>query len=401
MSKENQDKLLQLLDEANIEGVQSMAATINKVKDDAYQKGHDDGYEVGYRAALNDVQITPTTEEQEEGSGIPKWNMESLPTRAFFDLLTPDGYKESDYSLIWPSLGQTDVDDGHAERNYPYVVHGKGDRLLVTGDDEPTQIITPYKEAFFIYCMVPNKTYRWRMMLGDDVIKEGVFQTIGRVRWMKTDVNKYPHNMRDLGCPKELVTEGNGIVWERCYRGEHPDNIEVGSVDHLYLRDQLGISVQINLRNPKDDPARSDLFEKTYSYNIPAYAAILTANQTYKDNFKNAFHALVVELKAGRNVLINCWQGRDRTGTFCWFLQALCHMAAGYLQGHWELSTFDRCENSMIWEEGHAEGKLLQMVSKFKAKWGADPYAQALGLAKFVGIPDADIKDFQDIMMAK
>lgn len=334
-----------------------------------------------------------------DDDGTPIHYLDSLPSREFFDSLTPEGYGENDYSQVWPVLFSTDVDSGRSEMNLPYVVHGKGDKVLVECDDEPTQTITPYKEAFAIFCLTPGKTYSWTMMSGTKILKTGKFKVVGRVRWMKTLDNKYPHNMRDLGCPAEYCSEGNGIRYGRIYRAEHPDNIEVGSADHLYLRDQLGISVQINLRDPKSDPARSDLFEKTYSYNIPAYAAILTASATNKALFKNAFLALVKELQAGRNVLVNCWQGRDRTGTFCWFLQALCHMYPGYLQGHWELSCFDRCENSMIWEEGHSEGKLLQMTTKFTAKWSADSYKQALGLATLVGIPTDTIKAYQDIMM--
>ena len=334
-----------------------------------------------------------------DDDGTPIHYLDSLPTREFFDSLTPEGYGANDYSQVWPVLFSTDVDSGRSEMNLPYVVHGKGDKVLVECDDEPTQTITPYKEAFAIFCLTPGKTYSWTMMSGTKILKTGKFKVFGRVRWMKTLDNKYPHNMRDLGCPAEYCSEGNGIRYGRIYRAEHPDNIEVGSADHLYLRDQLGISVQLNLRDPKSDPARSDLFEKTYSYNIPAYAAILTASAANKALFKSAFVALVKELQAGRNVLVNCWQGRDRTGTFCWFLQALCHMYPGYLQGHWELSCFDRCENSMIWEEVHTEGKLLQMTSKFKAKWGADPYKQALGLASLVGIPSDTIKAYQDIMM--
>lgn len=376
MSKENQDKMLALLSEAE-----------------------EHGYRLGCKDTLESLNVQPVTEEQAE-DGIPVWNMESLPTRAFLDLISPEGYKDTDYSRIWPALGQTDIDAGKAEMNFPYVVHGKGDKIVVECDDEPAQTITPYKEAFFIYCLTPNKTYQWKMFSGTKVIINGSFKTTGRVRWMKTTGTKYPHNMRDIGFPKELAIQGNGMKFGRIYRGEHPDKIEVGSADHIYLRDQLGISVQLNLRNPSDDPARTDMFEKTYSYNIPAYATILTANKEGKDNFKNAFHALVTELNAGRNVLVNCWQGRDRTGTFCWFLQALCHMYPGYLQAHWELSSYDRCENSMIWEENSGEGKLRVMTSKFNAKWGADPYQQALGLAKLVGISDKDIHDFQEQMLA-
>ena len=377
MSKDNQDKMLALM-----------------------SKAEEQGYRLGCEKTLESLNVQPITEEQAEGDGIPEHNIEPLHVRKYLDLINPDGYKQSDYSVIWPILLSSDIDSGKDEQNYPYCVYGKGDKLIVECDDEPSQTITPYKEVFAIYCLTPNKIYRWKMYSGTEVIKEGTFKTVGRMRWMKTSKTKYPHNLRDLGCSADCTTTGKGIKFGRLYRGEHPDNIEVGSTDHLYLRDQLGISMQLNLRNPKDDPARNDLFDVTYSINIPAYSAAITTNTSYNTALKNAFVTLVNELEAGRNILINCWQGRDRTGTFCWLIQALCGMKTGYCEAHWEMSSFDRCENSKVWNwEEASNGELKTFIKKLESLYGSDTYTQAYNLlTKKVGVPKERIEKLKEIM---
>lgn len=395
MSKEHQDKMLALLDRAYNEGVTD--------KDDAVKKA----YQQGVSDTLASMNLTPTTEYESE---IPTHNIDSLPTKAFFDAVNPEGYKKSDYSKIWAALLSTDVDSGIAEMNYPYCVFGKGDKVVVTCNGEPSQTILPYKECFAIYCLTPNKTYQWTMYSGSKVLKNGSFKTTGRVRWMKTPSTKYPHNLRDIGCPKELVSEGGGIEFGRVYRSEEPNKVVAESADHIYLRDQLGITVQLNLRDASNpsDAARDDLFETTYSYNIPAYSEVLTCSTDSKELFRLAFEALVSELEKGKNVLVNCWQGRDRTGTFCWLVQSLCYMKIGYAEAHWELSSFDRCENSKIWNiEEASNGELLTFIMKLQSKIKDttkrnDSYTLAYYLAhNILGISDERIKKLQSIMVTK
>ena len=380
--------------EKKVISVSSLPLLLNSVRakiDESVTVAYDKGYQKGYDDAIKEQ------EEQGDDDGIPVHNLENLPTREFFNSINPDGYKQSDYSAIWPVLFSSDVDSGRVELNFPYVVYGKGDKLLVECEGEPTQTITPYKEAFAIFCLTPNKTYHWKMMSGTKLLKEGDFKTIGRVRWMKTRDTKYPHNLRDLGCTAEL---GKPIKFGRLYRGEHPDKIESGSTDHIYLRDQLGITVQMNLRDKTKEPARDDLFETTYCYNIPAYAAAITGSTSSRGLFKSAFNAIVNELEKGHNILINCWQGRDRTGTMCWVIQALCGMKAGYCEAHWELSSFDRCENSKIWNwEESPTGELKSFIGKLETLYGKDPYTQAYRLlTEKIGVSKERIEKLKEIM---
>ena len=360
-------------------------------------------YTEGYNEAMETVPVEPPQEDDD----IQVHDIEGLATKKFFDVVPASGYAKNEYSAIWPVLMSTDVDDARAEMNYPYCVYGKGDKVVVSCDDEPSQTITPYKECFAIFNLTPNKTYTWKQYQGTKVLSSGTFKTIGRMKWLKTPNNKYPHNLRDLGCTKELMDDGNGIAFGRIVRGEEPNKIEVDSADHIYLRDQLGVTVQLNLRDAEKDPPRTDLFEKTYSYNIPAYSAAITGSSANKKLIKYAFDALVTELAAGRNVLVNCWQGRDRTGTFCWLIQSLCGMSLGYTEAHWELSSFDRCENSKIWNWEEQSGgelktfiyRLVDLVRAQNNNAVITAYTLAYYFAtKIIGITDEKINQLISIL---
>jgi len=340
----------------------------------------------------------------EPQSGIPVHNVEPPSTRLYLDEIesfAQEGYGPNDYSRIWPystCVQSSSKRYSVTEMGWPYCIHGTGAKVVVECADEPAQTITPYKTLFRVYALTPGKTYTWKMYSSaGKVIKSGSFRTVGRLRWLGSKDTVYPFNFRDVGA----TWPGGSMRFGRIYRSKNPDDIVAESADHKFLRDLLRITVQLNLRNGSKagDEARSDLFAKTYSYDIPAYEDVLTAKAEVKARWKYAFAAVLKELKAGRNILINCEAGADRTGSFCWWLQAICHMPAGFLEAHWEATTYQRDQNSMIWDETYTEEKLRGMVAKFKAEWGDDPYEQAIGLAKLVGVSIDDIHEFQTIMI--
>lgn len=358
MSNGNQERMLNLLDAAYNEGVQSMDAAVKKAADDGYNKG----YTAGYGKAMEDIPFSPATEDQIEGDGIPVHNIESQATFDYLNELPVDGYKQTDRSKIWPytSMVQEDSDASWTEKCRPYCIYGTGDKIVVECDDEPSQTINQYKTTGFfrVFLLTPNKTYRWKMLKSGKVIDSGVFKTIGRVKWIGT---KYPHNFRDLGFTGYLKHS-------RVYRSQNFKNVVVGDEDYKVIREHLNITTQINLTSANDEksPSRTDIFDKCYNYNIPAYADVFTASKT---PFKQALEALAKELEAGHNVVFNCWQGVDRTGTFAWVVQALCGVPLGYCEGGWELSSFCRDLNTKIWDN-EPDGLIL-FIKKLADKYVA------------------------------
>lgn len=327
------------------------------------KRAEEEGYRLGCEKTLESLNVQPITEEQAEGDGIPVHNIEPQPTFDYLNELPVNGYKQTDYSKMWPypSMVQERSDASWTEKCRPYCIYGTGDKVVINCDDEPSQTILPYKKGygfFRAYLLTPNKTYRWTMYKSGAAIKTGVFKTIGRVKWIGT---KYPHNFRDIGFT-------GYIKHGRVFRAQNFKSVVVGDDDYKVIREHLNITIQINLTSANDElsPSRTDIFDKCYNFNIPAYADIFTASTNSKKAFRQALETLAKELEAGHNIVFNCWQGVDRTGTFAWVVQALCDLLLGYCEGGWELSSFCRDLNTKIWdEEGGLKKFIKTLVNKY------------------------------------
>lgn len=381
MSKENQDKLLLLMDEAMNEGVQSMAATINKAKDDAYMEG--------YRAALKDLPIAPTTDE--EGDGIPVHNITNPIVRDYFEHLPEGGYAQNDVSRMWyyTKYVSESSKKNMADRGNPYIVYCKGgDSLLLYCEGEKPQTILPYHNIYECYILMPNKTYNWKVMNGDKIVKEGRFKTIGDVRLI--NLPTWP-NMRDIG--------GHGIKHGLVYSGANPDNVVVGSDDYNVIK-YLGIDTQINFRTPKsssasENPWRSDIFSYGYNIDIADYSSLLTKTA----GFKKALETFVAELKKGRKVAFNCYAGADRTGTFRYVVQGICCVPRKIAQGFYELTSIMFWLNTKMWDK-EGEDDMRKFDAELEKRFGKDFYTQCYRLlTEVVKVSPTTIKELQDILM--
>lgn len=381
MSKENQDKLLLLMDEAMNEGVQSMAATINKAKDDAYMEG--------YRAALKDLPIAPTTDE--DGDGIPVHNITNPIVRDYFEHLPEGGYAQNDVSRMWyyTKYVSESSKKNMTDRGNPYIVYcDGGDSLLLYCEGEKPQTILPYHNIYECYILMPNKTYNWKVMKGDKIVKEGRFKTIGDVRLI--NLPTWP-NMRDIG--------GHGLKHGLVYSGANPDNVVVGSDDYNVIK-YLGIDTQLNFRTPKassasENPWRSDIFSYGYNIDIADYSSLFTKTA----GFKKAFETFVAELKKGRKVAFNCFAGADRTGTFRYVVQGVCLVPRKIAQGFYELTSIMYWLNTKMWDK-EGEDDFRKFDADLEKRFGKDFYTQCYRLlTEVVKVSPTTIRELQDILM--
>lgn len=375
MNKENQDKMLALLDRA-------------------FTEGEDVGYKKGCSDTLNNLNVHTQTEEQAEGDGIPEHDITNPLVKEFFRLLPEGGYSQSDISRTWyfSKYVSGSSKKNMADRGNPYLVFCAGDSLLLECDDEKPQTILPENNVFECYLLMPNKVYRWKVYKGGKVIKEGSFKTIGDIRLV--NIPTWP-NLRDIAYTPKMKA---GLV----YSGANPDNVVVGSADHEIIK-YLGIDTQINLRTPTsgsdtDKPWRPDLFKYGYDINIADYSNVFTNTA----GFKQAFETLVSELDKKHKVAFNCWAGADRTGTFRYILQGLCGVPKHIAQGYYELTSFMYWQNNKRWDREESKGGELRTFDKnLEAEFGKDFYTQCyLLMTEVVNVSNATIKKFQDIMTA-
>lgn len=350
-------------------------------------------YRNGYGAALKDLQVSPTTEEEAEGDGMPVHDITNPIVRDFLKLLPVGGYAQNDLSRTWYYYKY--VRDSHsknmADRGNPYLVFITGDSLTLECEGEPTQTILPGYKVFECYNLLPKKTYHWSVTKDGKIVKEGYFKTIGDVRMINTKT--WP-NVRDIGY-------GNILKFNKVLSGANPDNVEVGSDEYNFIK-SLNIDFQLNLRTPKADSVmdqswRADIFPDGKNINISAYSQALT-NVT---GWKSAITTLIAELDKGHRVAFNCFAGADRTGTFRYILQGICCVPKHIAQGFWEMTSFLYWENFKRWDiEESSGGELRTFDKKLEALYGKDFYTQCYKfLTKKVGVTDAQIKKLQGHLM--
>lgn len=316
-------------------------------------------------------------------------NVTNYAAREFLKSVSPAGYAKGDASLLVPYLFmiQEREEPSWTESTNPYIVQGDGDTVSLI-DGNKTIDYKPYRGTFRLIDLVPDKTYKWVMKKSGKTIKSGMFDTIGEVRMIGFEAID---NFRDLYVPGYIKP---GIV----FRSANPDSVKVNSDDHKMLK-RLGINTQISLRTTSEAKPRTDLFKNTYAYGISDYANILN-NTT---NIKAAITALADNLEKGNIVLINCKQGADRTGTFCYIVQALCSVPAGILQAHWELTSLSRLCNFKLWNyerSSFACGELRTFVQELVKLYGSDPYTQVYSyLTKKCGVSASVIEKIQKRLM--
>ena len=303
---------------------------------------YDEGYKHGCYDMFHLTDVKPITDD-----GIPVHCIINPIVLDYFRLLPENGYTKNDISRMWhfKKYVRPYADKNMVDRSNPYLVFVDGDYLILECEGEKPQTIMPENNFFACYILLPEKVYQWKVYKKGNVIKNGIFKTVGDVRLI--NLPTWP-NLRDIG--------GFGIKHGIIYSAANPDEVVVGSDDYNIIK-YLGIDTQINLRKPKagsasEKPWRQDIFTYGYNIDIAAYATVFFAPA----GFKQAFETLVSELEKGHKVVFNCFAGADRTGTFRYILQGLCGVPKRIAQGYYELTTLLYWKNSKMWGDLDDEG---------------------------------------------
>lgn len=368
---------------------EAILALLNK----AYKEGQDKGYTQGCSDTLTNLGVHAATEEQAEEDGIPTHNIVNPIVRAYFDSLPEGGYSQTDVSRMWyfTKYVSESSKKNMADRGNPFLVFcNGGDSLILTCQGEKPQAILPNNNVYECYLLLPNKTYQWRVMKGDNIIKEGAFKTVGDFHLV--NMPTWP-NVRDIAYTPTMKA---GLV----YSGANPDNVVVDSDDHEIIK-YLGIDTQLNLRTAKagsntDKAWRPDLFKYGYNINIADYSSLFKSTA----GFKKAFETLVSELKKGRKVAFNCFAGADRTGTFRYVIQGVCCVPKRIAQGFYELTSLMYWLNTKMWDDTGGEDDFRRFDADLEKKFGPDLYTQCYKLlTEVVKVAPQTIRELQELLM--
>lgn len=199
-----------------------------------------------------------------------------------------------------------------------------------------------------IYNLVPQQTYYYKVLEGDDVLSQGEIYTEGQVRMIRVPE---ANNIRDFGGWK--TADGKRIKYGKLFRGtelngRHP----VDSADLVAMQQMLDIKAELDLRAWYDTASNISAFgfKTSYTGNIdePPYYYTSGSGQLLTDiaefasqyRWRRQFSFIVNNLKRDRNVYIHCVWGADRTGYLSLFLEGLLGVDYDGLVKDYELTSF-------------------------------------------------------------
>ena len=204
--------------------------------------------------------------------------------------------------------------------------------------------------------LVPQTLYWYRVIDAKQKIrKEGMLKTQGHLRMINSPKVM---NVRDFGGWK---CNGGRVAYQKIYRGATLDGSifdatnSIGAVsleDINILTRQLGITNDIDLRNPTYSKSPLGTSVSLNKYNFNHYVYLLTnttyksgkvTTSTYYSECRKALIDIAKMLSSGKSLYIHCQFGSDRAGTLVAIIKALLGVSQKDIVKDWELSSFMSC----------------------------------------------------------
>ncbi len=239
--------------------------------------------------------------------------------------------------------------------------------------------------SYNIYNLETNRTYYWKVISGNTIVKAGSFKTADTVRFLSVEGVR---NVRDMG-------GWNGLNQGMAYRGTELNLVGTNGFDltaegKRVMHDDLGIKTDLDLRSTSitESPIGSDVnFIKVF---ISNYVAAFSETDKY---------AKIIATYADIDnypIYLHCMGGADRTGTVAVIVEALAGADEAELSIDYELTGFSsvgaRPRNSTSY-------KYKELIAGLKAYDGATLQEKTENYAiKTLGLTRAQVSNVQSLM---
>ena len=203
-----------------------------------------------------------------------------------------------------------------------------------------------------IYNLVPGVDYYYKVLSGTQTLKQGGVTPVGPLRMICTYQGARPrhavYNVRDLGGWKTADGRRH-IAYGKLYRGSNIDHLNDDAYAKDVILNQLGASIDFDLRGYKGDANDPHIDGLTY-YQLPLRKNFEGGTGQTERLYKKAIRQILGWLDEGRVVYFHCAAGADRTGTLAFLIEALLGVSESDLSKDYELTTFtksiDRLRNA-------------------------------------------------------
>lgn len=263
-----------------------------------------------------------------------------------------------------------------------------GEIVLTRKDGKQYVYAAPSGEAYITNLLV-GETYRWYARVGDECSDTYTFTTDSQPpRMLYVDGIS---NVRDIG--GFMTEDGMRVKQELIYRTSEMDtHVQITPEGIRTLEDELGIRLDVDIRGIKNEPRGPILDEKKVRWvNFPlaAYVDCFTDEQMklYGESFE------LLTKKESYPMIIHCWGGIDRTGTWLYILGGMLGVSKDDLDLDYELSSFSR------WgRRSRVSDQFLEFLHKLYT-YGDGLQNACVGFMKACGLTDEQICRIKDILL--
>lgn len=230
--------------------------------------------------------------------------------------------------------------------------------------------------------------YRIAVRIGNEFSDIRTFRTHAQVpRMLYVDGIS---NVRDFGgFPTE---SGKRIRQEMIYRTSEMDShVEITEVGKQTMYD-LGIRTDLDIRGIKDEPRCPILDESRVqwvNYPLAAYAEIYNERQL---ELYGKSYSLLTD-PANYPMIVHCWGGIDRTGTWLYILGAMLGVPEDLLGLDYEMSSFSR------WNRRSRRSEQFVDFLKGLYAYGDTLQSAATNFMKACGLSDHDLNTIRELLL--
>lgn len=302
-------------------------------------------------------------------------------------IASPESFPTS--KIDWLNLMETQEDSSFPEPvRFAFEPAVDGDIILT--DTKGRKAIYPAiaGEAFVTNLLI-DEAYIWSVKIGNEYSEEYRFRTDSQApRMLYVDGIS---NVRDFGGFDAGV--GKRIRQEMIYRTSEMDtHVQITEKGIATLENELGIKTDIDIRGIKNEPRCPILNEEKtrwVNYPLAAYVDCFTEDQLklYGESYK------LLTDKENYPMIIHCWGGIDRTGTWLYILGGMLGVSEDDLGLDYEMSSFSR------W------GRRSRVSDQFKEflgglyKYGDSLKEACEGFMRACGLTDSDLMRIREILI--
>lgn len=241
----------------------------------------------------------------------------------------------------------------------------------------------------------------------EDTLKSSYIKPTGSVRFIETRPFNYnnntyysytaTYNARDIG---GWACDGGTIKYGKIYRGAF---INVTGdfktqAKQVWLN-ELGVKQEIDLIT--DGVYKTNFpvpYYKHFSVSVQ-YTSTYPSGYDYDIILKQELQA-VFESAKGMPCLIHCSQGCDRTGTLCFYIEAILGMSETDIDIDYELSslTIDTDETKNVYLRQRTDTVWLNLKAKFNNYAGTTLSDRVINYLLSIGITAKELNEFRSIM---